>query len=177
MYSIVLALALAPGNAAPAADIESDLRDLKRTVAELRKEQEQSRIEELKLAIVGLRQQLTDEKLDELRRDIRALQREEERFHAAAVWLAMPAADKNVSRATIAVEVPADASFVVNNKEIPVPAVNPTFVTPLLQPGKDYYYDCKVTVTKDGKKVTRIKRVKIHAGELVHINFEDMESR
>ena len=75
-------------------------------------------------------------------------------------------------------EVPAGANFVVNNKEVPVPAVNPVFVSPPLEPGKEYFYDCKVaTVLQDGKNVTKIKRVKVRpAGELVRINYEEMET-
>ncbi|GEM_PF-5062933 len=179
MYSIVLAMALAPGNAALAADIETDIRDLKRSVAELRKEQEQTRIDELKQVISRLRQQVTDDKLDELRRDVLALRHAEAVYHAyhtAAMVLPMPAAEKTVRRATIAVEIPAGATFVVNNQEVPVPPVSPTFITPPLEPGKDYFYDCKVTVKKDGKDVTKAKRIKVRAGEVVHINYEDMES-
>jgi len=176
MYTIVLAMALAPGSAAPAADIYTDISDLKRSIAQLREEQNDARIEELKLVIGGLRQQITDEKLDELRRDIRALRLEEEFVRPGAVVLPMPSIVTTANRATLAVEIPAGASFVVNDQQVPVPAVNPTFVTPPLEPGKDYFYDCKVTVNRDGKSVTKTKRVKIHAGEVVRINYEDMQA-
>jgi uncharacterized protein (TIGR03000 family) len=176
MYTIVLAMALAPGSAAPAADIEMDLRDLKRSVAQLREEQTDARVEELKLVIAGLRQQITDEKLDELRRDIRALRRVEEFVPGGAVAFPMPAVVTTANRATVAVEIPTGANFVVNDQQVLVPAVNPTFVTPPLEPGRDYFYDCKVTVNRDGKTVTKTKRVKVHAGEAVRINYEDMEA-
>jgi uncharacterized protein (TIGR03000 family) len=174
MYSIVLATVLATGNAAPAADIYADIQDLKKSVAELRQEQTDARIDELKLVIARLRERITDEKLDEIRRDVRLLQREEVVYGAVA--LPMPIAAPAVTRATITVKIPAGATFVVNDKEIPVPAVNPTFVTPPLEPGKDYFYNCTVKVVEDGKTVTKVKRVKIHAGELVQINYEDMEA-
>lgn len=179
MYSIVLAMALAPGNAAPAADLETELQDLKRSIAALREEQTQARIDELKLVIVGLRERITDAKLDELRRDVFALRHEHEMFHAHATRMMyhMPLAERELDRATIAVEVPSGASFVVNDKEIAVPAVNPVFVTPRLEPGKDYFYDCKVTVSRDGKNATKTKRVKVRAGELIRINYDDMEAR
>src|SRR5262245_53465446 len=105
MYSIVLAMALAPGNALPAADFETDIRDLKRSIAQPRAEQNEARIDELKLVIVGLRQQLTDEKLDELRRDIRALRIEEELVPARAVVFPMPNTVTPANRATVAVEI------------------------------------------------------------------------
>ncbi|HTU94098.1 MAG TPA: TIGR03000 domain-containing protein [Gemmataceae bacterium] len=177
MYSIVLAMVLAPGNVAPAADLETEIRELKRSIAELREEQNQARIDALKMVIVGLRERITDDKLDELRRDIHVLRHEHEMFHASRMMFHMPPADHHFGRATISVEVPSGATFVVNDKEVPVPAVNSWFVSPPLEPGKDYFYDCKVTVTRDGKPVTKIKRVRIHAGELVRINYEEMESR
>jgi uncharacterized protein (TIGR03000 family) len=174
MYSIVLATVLTAGNAAPAADVYQDLRYLKRSVAQLREEQSDMRIEELKLLIAGLRQRITDEKLDELGRDIRQLQREEVYYEYRALPLPMPSAV--VSRATIAVEVPAGATFIVNKQEVPVPAVNSTFVTPPLEPNKDYFYDCKVTLVQDGKTITKIKRVKVRAGAVVRLTYEDMET-
>ncbi len=175
MYSVVLAMALAPGSAAPAADIETDIRDLKRSVALLREEQTDTRIEELKLVIMGLRQQLTDEKLDELRRDVRALRLGDEFVPVRRMMYMPPAIEAN--RATVAVEIPADASFIVNDQRIPVHPLDPTFVTPPLEPGKDYFYDCKVTVNRDGKPATRTKRVRVRAGEVVRINFENMDAR
>jgi len=179
MYSIVLAMALASGSTAPAADIETDIRDLKRAVAELREEQTQARVDELKLVINSLRQRITDDKIDEIRRDVRALQHEEAAFHhhmhlSRAYY--MPFADRVIDRATVSVEIPAAATFVVNNQEVAVPAASPVFVTPPLEPGREYFYDCKVTVTRDGKNVTKVKRVRVHAGETVRINYEEMES-
>ena len=176
MYAIVLAMVLAPGNAAPAADIETDIRDLKRSIAQLRAEQNDARIDELKLVIIGLRQQITDEKLDELRRSVRTLRMEEEFGHGGPLTLPMPMTGEG-NRATVAVEIPAGASFVVNDQQIPVPAANPTFVTPPLEPGRDYFYECKVTVNLDGKPVTRTKRVRVHAGEVVRLNYEEMAAR
>ncbi len=175
MYTIVLAMALAPGNVAPAADIEADIRDLRRSIVQLREDQTDTRIEELKLVIGGLRQQITDEKLDELRRDIRAL-RQVEFVPGPAMVLPAPTVVTTANRATVAVEIPAGATFVINDQQVPVPAANPTFVTPPLEPGRDYFYDCKVTVNRDGKTVTKTKRVKVHAGETVQINYEDMEA-
>lgn len=179
MYSIVLAMVLAPGNAAPAADLETEIQDLKRSIAALREEQTQARIDELKLVIAAQRERLTDAKLDELRRDVFALRHEDEMFHAHAARMMyhMPSAERELDRATITVEVPSGASFVVNDKEIQVPPVNPVFVTPRLEPGKDFFYDCKVTVSRDGKNVTKTKRIKVRAGELIRINYDDMEAR
>jgi uncharacterized protein (TIGR03000 family) len=89
----------------------------------------------------------------------------------------MPLADQNMHRATVAVEIPSGATFTINSHEINVPPADSVFVTPPLEPGKDYFYDCKVTVSRDGKNVTKTKRFRVHAGEVVRINYEDMESR
>jgi uncharacterized protein (TIGR03000 family) len=179
MYSIVLAMALAPGNAAPA-DIDSDIRELRRSIAELRQEQAQTEIDELKQVVNSLQRRVTDDKLDEIRRDLFLMQREREMLHMHSVHsraFYMPMADHNIHRATVAVEIPAGAAFAVNNQDIYVPPTEPVFVTPPLEPGRDYFYDCKVTVTRDGKSVTKTKRVRVHAGELVRINYNDMDSR
>jgi uncharacterized protein (TIGR03000 family) len=176
MYSILLATVLATGPATPAADIYEDIRDLKKSVAELRVEQNEARIAELKLIIAGLREKITDEKLDEIRRDVRLLQQRGVVYGAVPLPLRSLRGAPTGTRATIAVEVPAGATFIVDKKEIPVPAVNPTFVTPPLEPGKDYFYDCKVTVERDGKSVTKVKRVKVHAGEVIRLVYDEMES-
>ena len=180
MYSIVLAMALAPGSAAPA-DIDADIRELRRSIAELRQEQAQTEIDELKQVVHALQRRVTDDKLDEIRRDLFLMQREREMLHhmhsmhSRAFY--MPFADHNIPRATVAVEIPAGATFTVNSQDIYVPPMDPVFVTPPLEPGRDYFYDCKVTVTRDGKNVTKTKRVRVHAGELVRINYNDMDSR
>jgi uncharacterized protein (TIGR03000 family) len=156
MYSIVLAMALAPGNAAPAAGIEDDIRDLRKSIAELRQEQAQTEIDELRQVVNALQRRVTDDKLDEIRRDLFLMQREREmlRIHSMqSRAFYMPMAD-NIHRATVAVEIPAGATFAVNNHDIYVPPMEPVFVTPPLEPGRDYFYDCKVTVTRDGKNVT-----------------------
>lgn len=183
MYSIVLAMALAPGNAAPAADIYDEIQDLKRSVAELREEQTQARVDELKLVIVELRQRITDDKLDELRRDLFMMGHagfyhgHASFYHGGPMMNPMPPADRNLGRASVAVEIPTGASFTVNNHEIPVPPGRQTFYTPPLEPGKDYFYDCKVTVRSEGKEVVKVKRLKVRVGEVARLNFEDMEAR
>ena len=132
MYSVVLAMVLAPGTAAPAADIETELRDLKRSIAQLRAEQNDTRIEELKLVIAGLRQKITDEKLDELRRDVLTM-RGEEFVRGRRMMYYMPMATE-ANRATVSVEIPGAATFVVNDQQVAVPALDPTLRSRLNSP-------------------------------------------
>jgi uncharacterized protein (TIGR03000 family) len=170
MYPIVLAALLATGDAAPAADIYEDVRDLKKMVEELKKDQTQFRTEALKMMIAGLQHRLLDEKIDEVRRDLLDLRIGRMGF----AWA--PAAPFS-QRARLTLQVPAGASLVVNDQEIALPSPNPEFITPPLEPGRDYYYDCKVTVVRDGKAVTRTKRVTVRAGATTRLNYEEMEGR
>jgi uncharacterized protein (TIGR03000 family) len=185
MYTIVLAAALTTGNATPGADIYQDIRDLRREVEELRQGQNRLRDEELKLIIAALRQKLTDEKLDELRRDILGLR------HGRVIPGTGALLERGVrppqsgaaslepidQRSVISLQMPPGARLAVNDQDIAARTTNPMFITPPLEPGKDYSYDFKVTATQDGKPVTRTKRVTVRPGELVRLNYEDMEAR
>jgi len=178
MYTIVLAAALTAGNAAPGADIYEDIRDIKKEVEELRQGQKQFEVEGLKLVIAGLRQRLTDEKLDELRRDLRDLKYEE--MVPGAVPLPMPGVaglTPLTGRTVVTLRVPAGATFFVNDRQIALNSTNPSFLTPPLDPGRDYFYDFKISYVQDGKTVTRVKRVTVRSGGLVRVNYEDMEVR
>lgn len=189
MYTIVLAAALTTGNTTPGADIYQDIRDLKQEVEELRRGQRRFRDEELKLIIAALRQKITDEKLDELRRDILGLSYDRVIVGPRAALLERgvrpllsPSAgaaslEPIDQRTVISLQMPAGARLAVNDQDIPVRTATPAFITPPLEPGKDYSYDFKVTTTEDGKTVTRTKRVTVRAGGLVRLNYEDMEAR
>jgi uncharacterized protein (TIGR03000 family) len=172
MYTIVLAAFLTTGNAAPAQDIRDDIKDLQKSVEELRKEQADARLDEMKDKIAGLRQRLLGEKLDEVRRDIYGLRYEEEGY--GGMPLPMPTASSG-RHATISLQVPAGAVCFANDREIPLLSPGP-LVTPPLEPGRDYYYDFKVSVLQDGKTITRVKRVPVRAGAVVRLGYEDMEA-
>jgi uncharacterized protein (TIGR03000 family) len=171
MYTIVLAAFLTTGNAVPRQDIREDIRELQKSVDEVRKEQAVFRFEEMKQTIAGLRQRLLNEKLDELRRDIRDIRYEEE-----GLGVLPPPLMGSGQRATISLQFPAGAAFFVNDQAIPLLSPAASFVTPPLEPGRDYYYDFKVNVVQDGKTATRIKRVTVRAGAVVRLGYEDMEA-
>ncbi|HEY7311300.1 MAG TPA: TIGR03000 domain-containing protein [Gemmataceae bacterium] len=182
MYTIVLAAALTTGNAAPGADIYQDIRDIKREVEELRKGQREVEVEGLKLVIAGLRERITDEKLAELRRDIQVLRYEEVVPGVVPAMPVVPARSAAavltpvVGRTVVALKVPDGARFYVNDQPITLNSTTPTFITPPLEPGRDYVYDFKVTASEDGKTVTRVKRVTVRAGGLVRVAYEEMEA-
>jgi uncharacterized protein (TIGR03000 family) len=133
-------------------------------------------MDELKSTISDLRQRLMDEKLDELRRDIWDLRLEEASHEIPVELPVMPHLGSSEPRGVLRLRLPAGASFVANDKEITLPSPNAAFVTPPLEPGKDYFYDCKVTVTREGKPVTRVKRVTVRAGAVSRLDYAAMES-
>jgi uncharacterized protein (TIGR03000 family) len=165
-------------------EAERSLADLKKEVESLKKEQEKRRIEGLKNKIEELRAEKTEQKLEELRR---AIERLHGVPHGGMRLLPLPF-PKNLHplpsprsspelpsprQALIHLKVPAGATLFVNGKQLD-PA--PTFLTPELEPEKDYDYDFRVKVTDGGKDTTRAKRVNVRAGSVVHVAYEDMAS-
>jgi uncharacterized protein (TIGR03000 family) len=75
--------------------------------------------------------------------------------------------------ATITVSLPADAVLFVDDKPTTSASAERTFVSPELQPGKEYYYTFKVEVMRDGKKTVMEKRVDVMAGKEIKVKFED----
>ena len=178
MYGMLLATLLTADNAVLSTDIYEDIQELKKSVQEVRQEQSQARVDELQQTITRLRERLLEEKLDELRRDIQAL-RYEGMGYPRGAWPVplMPRALPFSQRALISLQVPAGVLVSVNDREISLPSVNPSFVSPTLEPGRDYFYDFKVTLVQDGKTVVRTKRVTVRPGAIVRLNYEDMEVR
>jgi uncharacterized protein (TIGR03000 family) len=182
MYGMVLAAFLGTGAAAPAGDIHDEVRDLKRAVDALRKEQAEARVDELKMIIAGLRTRLVEQKLDELRRDVLELKYEELHLaHPGHPWrfLPVPAMPRlgAAGRALIHADVPADAVLYANDQEVSAGTPVASFVTPELEPGKEYYYDFKAVTTRDGKAVTRVKRVTVRPGQVVRLDYAEMDPR
>jgi len=176
MYSVVLAAVLSTGGTAPGWDTSEELKDLKDSVEEVRKGQTKQRVEALKQTIADLRQRLIEQKLDDLRWAV------EEVKHGGLGVLpypvpVMPRVAPSSGRATVHLKVPAGATVTVNDKDISLPSPSATFVTPVLEPGREYYYDFKVTAREDGKPVTRTKRVTVRAGAVVRVAYEEMEAR
>lgn len=186
MYGILLATLLTADNAVMGADIYEDVQELRKSVQELRKQESQARIDDLQQTIARLRERLVEEKLDELRRDIRdirdirALRYEGTVYtDGPRVWPApmpmMPRSQSQTQRAVISLQVPPGAEVSVNDQELSLPSVNPSFVSPPLEAGRDYFYDFKIKLMQDNKMVVRTKRLTVRSGVVVRLNFEDME--
>lgn len=176
MYGILLVTLLTADNAVIGADIYEDVQELRKSVQELRKQESQARIDELQQTIARLRERLVEEKLDELRRDIRALRYEGTVYTGVALPMPMmPRSQAQTQRAVISLQVPPGAEVSVNDQELNLPSVNPSFVSPPLEGGRDYFYDFKIKLIQDNKMVVRTKRLTVRSGVVVRLNYNDME--
>lgn len=183
MYGVVLAAFLTTGGATPAQDYDA-LRDLKRSVEQLRRQETATEVEELKQVIADLRMRLVEQRINEVRLAVDEARFEEpwrygwREWRTAPIALPAPSAGAGNRRAMIYLSAPAGVAVAANGQTINLPTrtESPSFVTPPLEPGRDYYYDFKVTAEKDGKTVTRTKRVTVHPGSVVRLSYADMQA-
>jgi uncharacterized protein (TIGR03000 family) len=73
----------------------------------------------------------------------------------------------------VQLEVPADAVVFVDDKSL---GAARDFVTPPLEAGSDHFYRFEATVVRDGRNITRVKRVAVRPGATVRLTYEEMES-
>jgi uncharacterized protein (TIGR03000 family) len=78
--------------------------------------------------------------------------------------------------ATIVVSLPADAKLMIDDTATKATSANRVFTSPVLEPGKDYFYTLKAEMNQDGKTVTTTKRITVRAGEETRVNLELTES-
>ena len=57
----------------------------------------------------------------------------------------------------------------------PRPAPTGQFVSPPLQAGHNYIYEVKAQWKENGHKVTRDRRITVHAGDVVNVSFVEAE--
>jgi uncharacterized protein (TIGR03000 family) len=74
--------------------------------------------------------------------------------------------------ARILVRLPADASLTVDGSATKSTEGIRAFISPPLQPGKDYQYTLRAEVMRDGKKVERTRDVTVRAGQQSEVTFE-----
>jgi uncharacterized protein (TIGR03000 family) len=176
MYGVMLATLLGTGGSLPAWDSHETTQALRRAIEELRKDQADQRAESLQREISFLRHRLLEQQLEEIRRDLEWL-----KHGPGAPVPVAPVAPSPLpypaGRAVIHLRAPAGAMLTVNDKEVPVPSPNPSFVTPVLEAGREYHYDFAVTVTVDGKTTTRVRRVPVRPGQVVRLTYEEMTPR
>ena len=85
---------------------------------------------------------------------------------------ANPVAD---NRAHIRIALPADAEVRFDGDKTTQTGADRRFVSPPLQAGHNYIYDVKAQWKENGHKVTRDRRITVHAGDVVNVSFVEAE--
>jgi uncharacterized protein (TIGR03000 family) len=87
-----------------------------------------------------------------------------------------PGSVSDASRAILRVHLPADVTLFVEGKRTNSVSNIRQFVSPPLDPNKDYHYTLRAEMTRDGKTLTTTRRVEVRAGktEEVYLNFSDL---
>ncbi len=78
--------------------------------------------------------------------------------------------------ATVVVKAPRDVTVTFNGQETTRSSEVESFQTPALAPGRTYAYSVKAEVVRDGKKVSRSKRILVRAGGRSRVDFSDLDS-
>jgi uncharacterized protein (TIGR03000 family) len=74
--------------------------------------------------------------------------------------------------ATIVVSLPAEARLTIDDHVTRSTSAVRTFVSPPLEPGKDFYYNLSAEVLRDNRPVTLNKRVTVRAGEEIRVMLD-----
>jgi uncharacterized protein (TIGR03000 family) len=82
-----------------------------------------------------------------------------------------PRAD-GMTPARLLVRLPADATLSIEGSPTTSTQGVRSFISPPLQPGRDYLYTLKAEVMRDGKRVERTKDVSVHAGEQSEVTID-----
>jgi uncharacterized protein (TIGR03000 family) len=68
--------------------------------------------------------------------------------------------------ATIVVDLPADAKLLIDNEPTSTTGTSRVFVSPTLNPGREYHYTLKAEIVKNGKSVKVEKVIAVRAGQI-----------
>jgi uncharacterized protein (TIGR03000 family) len=82
---------------------------------------------------------------------------------------------ESTTTAKVTVKLPAEAKLTVNGKPCPLTSSVRVFDTPVLEPGKSYYYTLKAELTRDGQTREETQRVAVSAGKQVTVEFKDLK--
>src|SRR5205814_4611871 len=77
----------------------------------------------------------------------------------------------SANQALFVVTVPADARLLAEGREIPGQGPVRTFVSPPLEPGRDYYYDLVIEVDRGGKILRAQESVRFQSGKTANVSF------
>lgn len=81
-----------------------------------------------------------------------------------------------VNSATIVVNLPANARLTVDGQPTAQTSSTRTFVTPPLQPGRDFHYTFRAELNQEGRPVTATKEVTVRAGEETRVRLDPSDA-
>jgi uncharacterized protein (TIGR03000 family) len=79
--------------------------------------------------------------------------------------------DEVSAPATIVLSLPADAKVAIDGVATTSTSTTRTFVTPELNPAKEFVYVLSAEIVRDGQKLTVSEQVVVRAGEETHVSF------
>lgn len=82
--------------------------------------------------------------------------------------------DDSQVRARVIFELPKGAALFVDDTLIEKADERKSFRTPILRKGENYYYELRVELLRDGKKLVETKRVTVTAGDVIRTDFSSM---
>jgi uncharacterized protein (TIGR03000 family) len=127
----------------------------------------------LKLTAGELRLKATDQKIDEIRREIEELRRRT----PAPVMPPAPRAPRPQlpppQPGKVLLDMPADSLVLINNKQIDSATA---FLTPALEPGREYAVKVEALLRRDGRNLNRVKQLSLRAGQVARLAYNDMEA-
>jgi uncharacterized protein (TIGR03000 family) len=86
---------------------------------------------------------------------------------------AAPADDGNMH---LTIRVPANAEIWVDGVATRMTGTVRSFVSPVLQAGKEYYYELTARWTENGRDVTQTRRINVAAGDNLSVDFTQPET-
>jgi uncharacterized protein (TIGR03000 family) len=87
-------------------------------------------------------------------------------------YVAVQPAYVTTARATIVVNLPAEAKLSVDGTATAKTSATREFVTPPLQNGKTYVYTMKAEVVRDGEAQVVSKEVTVRPGQTTNVSFD-----
>jgi uncharacterized protein (TIGR03000 family) len=78
----------------------------------------------------------------------------------------------STSTSLLIVSLPADATLTVDGQLTTSTSSTRYFASPVLEPGKDYYYTLKAEASRNGQVVSAMKRVTVRAGEETRVSMD-----
>jgi uncharacterized protein (TIGR03000 family) len=75
------------------------------------------------------------------------------------------------SSARIQIHCPPDATVYFDGERTTQQGELRRFVTPSLEPGQDYHYEIRAVWDENGRRVDRVRKVEVAAGELRNVDF------